>query len=83
MNLGVHTRLHQPAFGTPQGSALNFEKLQKDLDLTPTQADQVKSVLNDMWQYYRTVLSDSKSRVEQVLTPEQRLKFERILQQER
>src|SRR5437879_6159178 len=60
MNLGVHTRLHQPAFGTPQGSALNFEKLQKDLDLTPAQADQVKSVLNDMWQYYRTVLSDSK-----------------------
>ena len=83
MNLGVHTRLHQPAFDTAQGRALNFEKLQKDLALTPSQADQVQSILNDMWQYYRTVLSDSKSRVDQVLTPEQRNKFERLLQQQR
>lgn len=83
MNLGVHTRLHQPAFDTAQGRALNFEKLQKDLDLTPPQAEQVQSILNDMWQYYRTVLSDSKARVDQVLTQEQRDKFERILQQQR
>lgn len=83
MNLGVHTRLHQPAFDTPQGRTLNFERLQKDLNLTPPQAEQVQSILNDMWQYYRTVLTDSKSRVEQVLTPEQRDKFERLLQQQR
>ncbi|HLK49016.1 MAG TPA: hypothetical protein VKT49_12825 [Bryobacteraceae bacterium] len=82
MNLGVHTRLHQPAFDTPQGRALNFEKLQKELELTAPQSDQVQSILNDMWQYYRTVLSDSKARVEQVLTPEQREKFERLLQQQ-
>ena len=83
MQPGVHARLHQPAFDTQQGRALNFEKLQKDLALTPAQADQVQSILNDMWQYYRTVLTDSKSRVEQVLTPEQRDKFERLLQQQR
>lgn len=83
MNLGVHTRLHQPAFDTTQGRTLNFEKLQKDLALTPPQAEQVQSILNDMWQYYRTVLSDSKARVEQVLTQEQRAKFERLLQQQR
>lgn len=83
MNLGVHTYLHQPAFDTAQGRSLNFEKLQKDLDLTPPQAEQVQSILNDMWQYYRTVLSDSKARVDQVLTQEQRAKFERLLQQQR
>src|ERR1035438_9719384 len=33
------------------------------------------------WQYYRTVLSDSKTKVEQILTEEQRRKFERILQE--
>ena len=82
MNLGVHTRLHQPAFGTAAGNAINFERVQKELDLTPAQTEQVQSILNDMWQYYRTVLSDSKARVEQVLTPEQRQKFERILQQQ-
>jgi len=82
MNLG-HARLHQPAFDTPAGKALNFEKVQKELDLSPTQSEQVNSILNDMWTYYRTVLSDSKSRVEQVLSPEQRVKFERMLQQQR
>ena len=83
MNLGVHTRLHQPTFDTAQGRALTFDKLQRELNLTPPQAEQVQSILNDMWQYYRTVLTDSKSRVEQVLTPEQRDKFEHLLQQQR
>jgi Spy/CpxP family protein refolding chaperone len=81
MNLGVHNRLHQPAFDTAAGKALYFERMQKDLDLTPAQAEQMQSILNDMWQYYRTVLSDSKARVEQVLTEEQRRKFERLLQE--
>ncbi|MBZ5725547.1 MAG: hypothetical protein LAP87_11155 [Acidobacteriia bacterium] len=82
MNLGVHKSLHQPAFDTPQGKALYFERLQKDLDLTPAQSEQMQSILNDFWQFYRTVLSDSKSRIEQVLTPEQRKKFERLLQEQ-
>jgi hypothetical protein len=83
MNSGVHARLHQqPAFDTAAGKALTFDKLQKELDLTPAQAEQVNSILNDMWQYYRTVLSDSKSRVEQVLNETQRVKFERLLQQQ-
>ncbi len=80
MNLG-HARLHQPAFDTPAGKALYFDRLQKELDLTPAQSEQMQSILNDFWQYYRTVLSDSRARVEQILTPEQRVKFERILQE--
>jgi len=83
MNSSVHAKMHQqPAFDTPAGKALTFDKLQRELNLTPAQAEQIQSVLNDMWQYYRTVLSDSKSRVEQVLTEEQRVKFERLLQQQ-
>ena len=58
MNLGVHNRLHQPAFD-----------------------EQIQSILNDFWQYYRTVLSDSKARVEQLLNEDQRRKFERLLQE--
>ena len=83
MNTGLHERLHQSPFDTPAGRALNFEHLQKELDLTPAQAEQMQSILNDMWQYYRTVLTDSKSRVEQILSPQQREKFERLLQQQR
>jgi|SRR5437588_8065734 len=81
MNLGVHSRLHQPAFGTPAGKALYFERMQRDLNLTPAQADQMQSVLNDFWQYYRTVLTDGKSRVEQILNPEQRKKWDRMIQE--
>jgi hypothetical protein len=81
MNLGVHARLHQPAFDTPAGKALYFERLQKELQLTPVQAEQMRSILNDFWDYYRTVLSDSKARVEQVLNEDQRKKFEKLLQE--
>jgi len=81
MNLGVHGLLHQPPFDTPAGKTIYFERLQKELDLTPAQSEQIQSVLNDFWTYYRTVLSDSKSRVEQLLNEEQRKKFERMLQE--
>lgn len=80
MNLGVHKAMHQPAFDTPEGKVRYFERLEKQLDLTPAQSEQMQSVLNDFWQYYRSVLSDSKSRVEQILTEPQRRKFERLLQ---
>jgi Spy/CpxP family protein refolding chaperone len=81
MNLGVHKVMHQPTFDTPEGKVRFFERVQKQLDLTPAQSEQMQSVLNDFWQYYRSVLSDSKSRVEQILTPAQREKFERMLQE--
>ena len=34
-----------------------------------------------MWQYYRILVYDSRLQVDQILTPEQRVKFERILQE--
>jgi hypothetical protein len=80
---GVHSWLHQPSFDTAAGKALYFARVQKELKLTPTQAEQVRTILNDFWQYYRTVLSDSKARVEQVLNDEQRRKFEQMLQEKK
>lgn len=82
MNLGVHKGLHQPAFDTPAGKARYFERMRKDLDLTPAQSEQIESILNDFWQLYHTVLSDSKQRVEQLLNEEQKKKFELLLQQQ-
>lgn len=79
INVG-HAHLHQPAFDIQAGRTLYFQRLQKELDLTPAQVEQMQSILGDFWQYYRTVLSDSKSRVEQVLNEEQRRKFDRLLQ---
>lgn len=81
MNLGGHRMMHQPAFDTPEGKVRFFERMQKELDLTPAQSEQMQSVLNDYWQYYRSVISDSKSGVEQILTEPQRRKFEQLLQE--
>jgi len=81
MNLGAHKVMHQPAFDTPAGKVRFFQRMQKELDLTPAQSEQMQSILNDLWQYYRSFLSDSKLRVEQLLNDQQRQKFERLLQE--
>jgi hypothetical protein len=81
MDFGVH-RNRIPSFETPAGKALYFERMQRELNLTPEQSEQMQSVLNDFWQYYRTVLSDGKQRVEALLNDEQRQKFEKMLQQQ-
>lgn len=82
MDFRVHNRNRAPAFDATASRAMNFEHMQKELNLTPAQSEQIQSVLSDFWQYYRTVLSDSKQRVEQLLTEEQKTKFEKMLQQQ-
>jgi hypothetical protein len=79
MNSGVHNLLHKPSFDTPVGREVYFSRMKRELNLTPVQQEQMESILNDFWQYYRTVLSDSRTKVEQILNEEQRRKFERIL----
>jgi hypothetical protein len=81
MDFRVH-RNRVPSFETPAGKALYFERMQRELDLTPQQSEQMQSVLNDFWQFYRTVLTDGKQRVESILTDEQKVKFEKMLQQQ-
>jgi len=80
MDLGVHKQ-RPPVFDTAGGRALYFERLQRDLSLTPAQSEQIESVLNDLWHDYRSVWNDSKVRVEQVLNEDQKQKFERMLQE--
>ena len=43
----------------------------------------MKSILGDFWQYYRTVLSECRGRIDTILTPDQRVKFEQILQDQK
>jgi len=83
MDFRVHNRYRMPAFDASASKAMNFEHMQKELELTPAQSEQIRTVLSDFWQYYRTVLSDSKQRVEQLLNEQQRQKFEKMLQQQR
>lgn len=83
MDFGVHNRSRQvAAFDSPAGKRADFQRLQKELNLTPAQSDQIESILNDFWHYYISVLSESKTRVEQILNPQQRAKFEKLLQEQ-
>lgn len=81
MDFLVHNRSRVASFDTPSGKALYFDRMRRDLDLTPAQTEQMESILDDLWHDYRSVLNDSKVRVEQVLNEQQRQKFERILQE--
>lgn len=81
MDFGVRGRLRR-ASDTPAGKVLYLERMQRELNLTPAQSEQIQSVLDDFWQYYHVVLSSSKERVEQLLNDDQRVKFEKMLQQQ-
>ena len=81
MNLGIHNWLHHAPFWTTAGKAIYIEKVKKDLDLTPAQAEQMESILDDFGKYYHTVLADGKSRIMQILNDNQRRKFEQMMQE--
>ncbi len=83
MNLGTHTNRHRASFWTESGKALYLERVKKDLDLTPAQTEQMESILDDFAKYYRTVLSDGKSRIMMILNADQKRKFEQLLQERR
>jgi hypothetical protein len=80
MNFRAQSR---SAFWTDAGKAAYLERVKKDLDLSPAQVEEMELILDDFSKYYRTVLSDGKSRIMAMLRPDQRQKFELMMQQER
>lgn len=81
-NLGIHSALHSKGpFWSEPGKAAALERIRKELDLTPVQTEQMESILDDFAKYYRTVLSDGRSRIIQILNEQQRQKFERLLRE--
>ena len=81
MNLGAHTILHPHPFWDNSSRAEYLKSVTKQLDLTPAQAQQMSSILDDFAKYYQTVLSDGKARIMNILTEEQRRKFEKMLKE--
>ncbi len=51
------------------------------LDLTDDQASQIALILDDFNKYYDNVLAEGHERIVQVLKPDQRKKFERMVSQ--
>jgi Spy/CpxP family protein refolding chaperone len=79
MTLGAHKTFHRASFFTDAGKAAYLEQVKKDLNLTPAQAEQMESILDDFSTYYRNVVADGKSRIMQILNDDQRRKFEQML----
>ena len=65
---------------------VTLKRLQKELSLTPEQTAEIETVLDDFTMYYQMlqaqmdeVRATGKSRIDQLLTEEQRKRFNRIM----
>ncbi|HTT63593.1 MAG TPA: hypothetical protein VMG35_17175 [Bryobacteraceae bacterium] len=76
-----HARLHQHPFWDNSAKTEYLKSVTKQLDLTPEQTAQMSSILDDFAKYYQTVLSDGKARIFNILTEEQKRKFEKMLKE--
>ena len=68
------------------GREISLQRFKKELNLSPEQSAEIESVLDDFVMYYQMlqtqmedVRGNGKQRIVQALSPEQRLKFERML----
>lgn len=87
MRLGLHDKLHRTASAASQPSReAVLSRFKTELDLSSAQTDQIGLVLDDYRHYYQSLqdqLDDlratGKNRIVQVLNPEQRTKFEKMM----
>lgn len=85
MRAGLHGPIHRSAIYWKEGNQLSYERLTKELQLSQQQADQLRSILDDMVKYHQDlqaqiedVRATGKNRIRQILSPQQRTDFERI-----
>jgi hypothetical protein len=79
MNLGVHKGLHRVPFWTDPGKQISLQRLQKELDLTPEQTEQLKTALDDFSRYYQDVLAIGKTSIYKILNDQQKHKFDQLM----
>jgi hypothetical protein len=78
----VRPRLHdRPAAAVSLNGSVSEWKTQ--LNLSEEQVRQLTSILDDFGHYYDNLLADGNSRVLQVLTPEQRTRYEKLKREHR
>jgi hypothetical protein len=89
MRTSMHTRLHRGSYWKDDSSQLfSYEKLTKELNLTPEQSERLKIILDDFVKYHQDVEAQiedvratGKNRIVQMLTSEQRKKFDEMCKQ--
>jgi hypothetical protein len=88
MRLGLHQFLHptSASLKDPHTAKVFLDRCRKELNLTPKQAEEMGSILDDYKLYYESlqdqleeVRATGKSRIMALLDEQQRRKFERML----
>jgi hypothetical protein len=87
MRLGLNPERHKSGpYWKEGGREISLQKLKKDLDLTPDQANEMEVVLDDFMMYYQTlqaqmddVRATGKQRIFKLLREDQKQKFERMI----
>lgn len=80
MSYWGHPGLHGTRPGA-NGLSMSVKEWQGRLDLTPDQTRQLTSILDDFSHYYDSLLADGNSRVMQILNPDQRVRFEKMIRE--
>jgi hypothetical protein len=87
MRSGLHGKLHRgaPYWKDDSAQLFSYDKLKTQLNLTSDQSERLKTILDDFVKYHEdleTQIEDmratGKNRIMQMLTPDQRQKFERL-----
>ena len=90
MRSGLHEKLHRSAasYWRDDKNEFSYDKLQKELNLTAEQSERLKTILDDFVKYHadleaqiEDVRATGRNRIKQMLTPEQRQRFEQLSQQ--
>jgi hypothetical protein len=86
MRAGLHQKLHNgTGFWRDDANQLSYDRMKKELGLTPRQAEQIKSVLDDFVKYHEDleaqiedVRATGKNRIMAILDDGQRQRFEQL-----
>jgi hypothetical protein len=88
MRSSLHTKLHRgvaPYWKGDSPELFSYDKLKTELNLTSEQSERLKTILDDFVKYHEDLEAQiedmratGKNRIVQMLTPEQRQKFERL-----
>lgn len=80
------SRMPAAAAWSSGGREWTLEMMKKELDLTPEQAAEIETVLDEFVLYYQNLQgqmddfrAEGKKRILRVLTPEQRARFEKMV----
>jgi hypothetical protein len=83
LSLARNTGIHQPPPASAGLSSMSVTEMKDGLNLSDDQTKQLTSILDDFSHYYDNLLADGKSRILQILNPDQKKLFDQMLQQHR